>query len=84
MVAPPVGRQRVSVAYFFNPKLEATLAPVDLPPARPAEATGGESIDASNPIFSNYGDNMLKVWLRAHPDVAEIHHADLLAARLRD
>jgi hypothetical protein len=28
--------------------------------------------------LSNYGFNSLKVRLRAHPDVAERHHADLL------
>ena len=68
-----------SIAYFFNPKLEATLAPLDLPPDLAAEAPGGASIDAANPIFANYGDNSLKVRLRAHPDVARRHHADLLS-----
>ena len=80
VVSPPPGTDRVSLAYFFNPRLEATLAPVDLPPALAAEASGGESVDPDNPILANYGDNSLKVRLRAHPDVAEIHHADLLAA----
>ena len=80
VVAPPPGVQRISVAYFFNPKLEATLSPIDLPPALAAEAPGGESADAGNPILANYGDNSLKVRLRAHPDVAERHHADLLAS----
>ena len=44
-----------------------------------AEAPGGESADPDNPILANYGFNTLKVRLRAHPDVAERHHADLLA-----
>ena len=48
-------------------------------PQLAAEAPGGESADPSNPILANYGDNSLKVRLRAHPDVAERHHADLLA-----
>jgi isopenicillin N synthase-like dioxygenase len=80
VVSPPPGIDRISLAYFFNPKLEATLAPVELPPALAALAPGGESDDPSNPILSNYGDNSLKVRLRAHPDVAVAHHADLLAA----
>jgi isopenicillin N synthase-like dioxygenase len=80
VVSPPPGVERVSLAYFFNPKLEATLAPIDLPPELAAEAPGGDSIDPSNPILANYGDNSLKVRLRAHPDVAEAHHADLLAS----
>jgi isopenicillin N synthase-like dioxygenase len=78
--SPDPGSERLSVAYFFNPRLEATLTPVDLPPALAAEAPGGESVDPSNPIFANYGENSLKVRLRAHPDVARRHHADLLAA----
>ena len=74
------GVERISLAYFFNPKLEATLAPVDLPPHLAALAPGGDSDDPDNPILANYGDNSLKVRLRAHPDVAAVHHADLLAA----
>ena len=78
VVSPPPGTERISVAYFFNPKLEATLAPIDLPPELAAEAHGGESADPANPILANYGENSLKVRLRAHPDVAAIHHSDLL------
>jgi isopenicillin N synthase-like dioxygenase len=80
VASPPPGIDRVSIAYFFNPKLEATLEPIDLPTELAARAPGGDSIDPSNPILANYGDNSLKVRLRAHPDVAEIHHADLLAS----
>jgi isopenicillin N synthase-like dioxygenase len=72
--------ERVSVAYFFNPKLEATLAPVTLPAELAARAPGGASSDPDNPILANYGENSLKVRLRAHPDVARRHHADLLAS----
>jgi isopenicillin N synthase-like dioxygenase len=80
VVSPPPGTERISVAYFFNPKLEATLHPVALPPELAAAAPGGASADPGNPILANYGDNSLKVRLRAHPDVAERHHADLLAS----
>jgi isopenicillin N synthase-like dioxygenase len=80
VVSPPPGSDRISVAYFFNPRLEATLAPVELPADLAAAAPGGASADPANPILANYGDNSLKVRLRAHPDVAERHHADLLAA----
>ena len=80
VVSPPSGVERISLAYFFNPRLEATLAPIDLPPELAAAAPGGDSADAANPILANYGDNSLKIRLRAHPDVAEAHHADLLAA----
>jgi isopenicillin N synthase-like dioxygenase len=80
VVSPPRGVERISLAYFFNPKLEATLAPVELSPRLAALAPGGDSDDPANPILANYGDNSLKVRLRAHPDVAAAHHADLLAA----
>ncbi|MBA3288362.1 MAG: isopenicillin N synthase family oxygenase [Acidimicrobiia bacterium] len=80
VVSPPPGIERISLAYFFNPRLESTLRPVELPPALAALAPGGDSADAGNPILANYGDNSLKVRLRAHPDVAERHHADLLAS----
>lgn len=80
VVAPPPGVERVSLAYFYNPKLEATLEPVELAPGLAAGAPGGASVDPANPILANYGDNSLKVRLRAHPDVAAAHHADLLAS----
>ena len=80
VVSPPPGVERISLAYFFNPRLEATLAPVDLPPQLAALSPGGDSDDPANPILANYGDNSLKVRLRAHPDVAAVHHADLLAS----
>jgi isopenicillin N synthase-like dioxygenase len=78
VVSPPVGVQRISIAYFFNPSFDATIAPFTLPPALAAGAPGGDSADPDNPILANYGFNTLKVRLRAHPDVAERHHADLL------
>ena len=78
VVSPPKGVQRISIAYFFNPSFEAKIVPVTLPAALAAEAPGGESADPDNPILSNYGFNSLKVRLRAHPDVAVRHHADLL------
>ena len=78
VVCPPKGVQRISIAYFFNPRYEAKIEPVTLPPELAAAAPGGESANPDNPIFSNYGFNSLKVRLRAHPDVAERHHADLL------
>lgn len=79
VIAPPPGVERISLAYFFNPRLEATLVPIDLPPELAAAAPGGDSDDPANPILANYGDNSLKLRLRAHPDVAAAHHADLLA-----
>lgn len=79
VLSPPSDSDRLSIAYFHNPALHATLTPVDLPAELAARAPGGESTDASNPILANFGLNTLKVRLRSHPDVAARHHADLLA-----
>ena len=43
VVSPPPDRQRISVAYFFNPKMEATMPQIPLPPALAALATGGQN-----------------------------------------
>ena len=78
VVSPAAGVDRLSIAYFHNPALHATLTPITLPSALAAQAPGGESTDPTNPIIANFGLNTLKVRLRSHPDVAAIHHADLL------
>jgi isopenicillin N synthase-like dioxygenase len=62
---------RISVPYFFNPRLDAQIPMLSLPDelarrARPVE-------EPSNPIFSVYGRNAWKSRLRAHPDVAAAH-----------
>lgn len=78
VVSPAVGLERISIAYFFNPAMEATLEPVDLPPALAALAPGGQNANPADPVLSTYGDNWLKFRLRSHPDVAAIHHPDLI------
>jgi isopenicillin N synthase-like dioxygenase len=62
---------RISVPYFFNPRLDAQIPMLSLPDelakrARPVD-------DPSDPIFSVYGRNAWKSRLRAHPDVAAAH-----------
>jgi isopenicillin N synthase-like dioxygenase len=78
VVSPPAGLARISVAYFFNPSMEATLAPVELPAHLDAHAPGGQNANPADPVLSTYGDNWLKFRLRSHPDVAAIHHPDLI------
>jgi isopenicillin N synthase-like dioxygenase len=78
VVSPPAGRERVSVAYFFNPCMEATLEPIVLPAELAARAPGGQNANPNDPVFATYGENWLKFRLRSHPDVAERHHADLV------
>ncbi|QCR20170.1 isopenicillin N synthase family dioxygenase [Agrococcus sp. SGAir0287] len=80
VLTPRSGEDRVSIPFFLNPGLDARIPVLDLPPALAAEA-GGVSQDPANPIYATYGENALKSRLRAHPDVAAIHHPDLVAAR---
>jgi isopenicillin N synthase-like dioxygenase len=78
VVSPPPGVERISVAYFYNPCMESTLAPVELPPELAARASGGQNVNPADPVFATYGDNWLKFRIRSHPDVAAIHHPDLV------
>ncbi|CAJ1493822.1 2-oxoglutarate and iron-dependent oxygenase domain-containing protein [[Mycobacterium] kokjensenii] len=73
VLAPPPGTDRISVPYFFNPALDATIPRITLPPELAAQARGVED-DPANPLFSTYGENAWKSRTRAHPDVAERHH----------
>jgi isopenicillin N synthase-like dioxygenase len=67
---------RYSVPFFWSPRLDAVVGPVPLPPELQAEARG-VSDDPDNPMLSSYGMNVLKGRMRAHPDVAELHHPEL-------
>jgi isopenicillin N synthase-like dioxygenase len=78
VASPPSGRERISVAYFFHPRLECVFEPVALPPELAAEARGGENPDPNDPVFKCFGDNYLKIRLRSHPDVAAAHYRDVL------
>jgi isopenicillin N synthase-like dioxygenase len=80
VIAPKADKSRISIPYFFNPALDAILPLLKLPPDLAAEARG-VTRDPKNTIHSLYGNNALKSRLRAHPDVAAIHHADLVAKR---
>ena len=77
VVSPPAGSERISVPFFFNPRLDATVPQLTLPAALAAQAAG-VTRDPANPISGTFGDNMLKARLRAHPDVAARHHPDLV------
>lgn len=80
VVSPRLPDDRISVPYFFNPALDTKLPLIDLPADLAAQARGVTQ-DPANPIHALFGENALKSRLRAHPDVAAIHHADLITAR---
>jgi isopenicillin N synthase-like dioxygenase len=62
---------RISVPYFFNPRLDAQIPTLPLPDELAQRAD--RRADPSDPIFSVYGRNAWKSRLRAHPDVAAAH-----------
>ena len=63
--------ERISIAYFFNPRLDAQVPVLSLPAELAARAE--LCTDPSDPIYSVYGRNAWKSRLRAHPDVAAAH-----------
>jgi isopenicillin N synthase-like dioxygenase len=77
VVSPPRGAERISIAYFFHPRLDCVFEPVTLPPELAAEARGGQNADPSDPVLRCFGDNYLKIRLRSHPDVAAQHYGDV-------
>lgn len=81
VISPPAGEDRISVPFFYNPQLDQVVPQLTLPPELAVEARGVRAYGEDNPIHSTYGENALKSRLRSHPNVAERHHADLLALR---
>ncbi len=78
VISPADGAERISLPFFYNPALDATMPALRMSPEFHAKA-GGLSVDPTNsPILETYGDNALRYRLRAHPNVAALHHADLL------
>ncbi len=73
--SPPPGSERISLAYFVNPRLDAVLEPVELPAALSSGARGTQNADPSDPVFSRFGENTLKIRMRSHPDVTRAHYA---------
>ncbi|MET8168612.1 2-oxoglutarate and iron-dependent oxygenase domain-containing protein [Streptomyces sp. NPDC005329] len=76
VVSPPSAVERFSVPFFYNPRLDARVEALPFPHA---SAAPGVTDDPANPLFAEYGFNELKGKLRAHPLVAERHHAELLS-----
>ena len=77
VVSPRVGEDRISIPFFFNPALDSVMPQLELDPTLAVEARGLSTDPTHSPILETYGENALRYRLRAHPNVAEIHHADL-------
>lgn len=65
--------ERISVPYFFNPRLDARMPVLKLPAELAALARGVTADPSNERIFAVYGRNAWKSRLRAHPDVAAAH-----------
>ncbi len=76
--SPVTGTDRISIPFFFNPALDARMPKLTLDPALASGARGVSADPTNSPILETYGDNVLRYRLRAHPNVAAIHHPDLL------
>ena len=78
VISPARGTDRISLPFFYNPALDAAMPQLAMSPEYQAKARG-LSVDPTNsPILETYGDNALRYRLRAHPNVAEVHHQDLV------
>ena len=66
-----------SIPFFFNPRFDYVIRPIEFPPHVLPPLTGEPIIDPQNPIFSEYGYNALKGRLRSHRDVALRFYSDV-------
>ncbi|UYP17380.1 isopenicillin N synthase family oxygenase [Rhodococcus sp. Z13] len=78
VLPPAADTDRVSLPFFLNPGLDQALPAVDLPAELAAEARGVGPDEHGGTLHALYGLNALKSRLRAHPNVAERFHAELL------
>lgn len=75
VVSPAVGAERISIAYFMNPRLDAAFQPIPLPADIAARTDSGQNTDPSDPIYSVFGENTLKIRMRSHPDVVSTYYS---------
>ncbi|NWD89831.1 isopenicillin N synthase family oxygenase, partial [Pseudomonas sp. K5002] len=73
--SPPLGSERLSLAFFLGAQLDAVVPVYQLPPELLRDAHGPTS-DPRNPLLRDVGWNYLKGRLRSHPDVAQRFYAD--------
>lgn len=78
VISPLRGTDRISLPFFFNPALDATMPQLAVSPEFQAKARGVSADPGNSPILETYGDNALRYRLRAHPNVAAVQHPDLL------
>ncbi|MDM4763844.1 2-oxoglutarate and iron-dependent oxygenase domain-containing protein [Galbitalea sp. SE-J8] len=79
VISPVVGDERISVPYFYSPRLDARIPHLELPAELAAQSRGVSADPTESPILEVFGENVLRYRLRAHPNVVEVQHPDLLA-----
>ena len=80
VTSPPGDAERFSIPFFLGPRLDSEIEEIPLPPELAAQARGVDE-DPDNPLLTQYGENTLKGWLRAHPKVAARWWSDVLEPR---
>lgn len=73
--SPIQSAERYSIAFFMAAQLSATVPVLSLPPELKSRALG-PSVDPSNPLLTDVGNNVLKGRLRSHPHVTRKHYCD--------
>jgi isopenicillin N synthase-like dioxygenase len=76
VLSPCSGTDRLSVAFFLGPRLDAELTALTLPPALAARVRCAAA-DPCNPLIAHAGKNFLKGRLRSHPEVAARFYPDV-------
>ncbi|MFC8303029.1 isopenicillin N synthase family dioxygenase [Specibacter sp. NPDC057265] len=80
VISPRRGTDRISLPFFYNPALDATMPQLAENPEFQEKARGLSADPGNSPILGTYGDNALRYRLRAHPNVAAVHYPELAKA----
>jgi isopenicillin N synthase-like dioxygenase len=75
--SPRAGHDYYSIPFFYNPRFDYVIEPVDIPAHILPPLSSEPPVDPANPIFAEYGYNALKGRLRSHRDVALRFYRDV-------
>ena len=76
VMSPEAGDERISLPFFYGPRLDAEISMIDIAAEYQARSHGVTE-DPKNIIHSQFGQNWLKSRVRAHPNVVDAHHPHL-------
>jgi isopenicillin N synthase-like dioxygenase len=77
--SPPAGRDFFSIPFFYSPRFDYAIKPIDFPAHILPARSGEPAVDPAHPVFTEYGYIALRGRLRSHRDVALRYHQDLEA-----